>query len=678
MPRYMRGLTCCGIKVLAVLGRHRLVHALLCLYVTKYMKTIWLKSDKSSLIMVKRIEKKKSLLRSVVINVSTGTIVIAIILSSIFLYYLYNGSIDYSSKYSESIMADKAGEVENWFALHYNSGLQVTNAVENMAQQNNITREHVVTYLQEVFETNADLFGVYVAFEPNAFDNKDQEYVNTEYHDSSGRFLPYINKKTVEVLHDFERLDYYQKPKTTGKPFATTPYKYEVDGEEIEMISITLPIFSSEGSFIGIFGADITTGTIHKYLQGMKLYDGEAIMAIVDHTGRYVSHQNHILVNDSINTNCDNYATRAAKLSTGVIDKWTQKDEGNKVDCMHYPITVIEGQEKWALQGMILQSVKFKYLNRALLITVICAVVGLVIFIFIIRKYLINMIKPITILNNMAQTISEGDLRNDIDIKSDNEIGELAGSFNQMVIGLKSFISNVQNGAANVTVASSQVNSSAQELNQQTNEQASIGEEISSNMEEMASSVQQNAEKSANISTASKTILEVMEEIGEQSRKVNELQDKVQNDVATIEELAQQTKILSLNAAVEAARAGEHGRGFAVVAREVQKLSENTTNLSRAINDATGLSTNEALESYNNFKKAMPLLKSLNSDIETISIASQEQAANVEQVNNAVQLFNSATQSNASSAEELASTGEELNQQSETLQELTTQYIVND
>ena len=628
--------------------------------------------------MSERVQKKKSLLRSIVINVSTGTIIIAIVLSSIFLYHLYHGSKDYSTKYSESIMADKAGKVESWFALHYYSGLQVTNAVENMVQQNNITREHVVNYLQEVFKTNADLFGVYVAFEPNAFDNNDKGYVNAAYHDSSGRFLPYINKKTVEVLRDFEKLDYYQKPKNTGKPFATTPYTYEVDGEEIEMISITQPIFNKEGVFIGIFGADITTGIIHKYLQGMKLYDGEAIMSIVDHSGHYVSHQNSNLINDSISTNCDDYMIRLANLGAGEIDIWTQKDEGDKVDFMHYPITVIEGQKKWALQGMIRQSVKFKYLNRALFITVICTIVGLMIFIFIIRKYLINMIKPIMVLNDMAQTISEGDLRNDIDIKSDNEIGELAGSFNQMIIGLKSFISNVQNGAGNVTVASSQVNSSAQELNQQTNEQASIGEEISSNMEEMASSVQQNAEKSANISTASKTILEVMEEIGEQSRKVNEFQDKVQNDVATIEDIAQQTKILSLNAAVEAARAGEHGRGFAVVAREVQKLSENTTNLSRAINDATGLSTNEALESYNNFKKAMPLLKSLNSDIETISIASQEQAANVEQVNNAIQQFNSATQSNASSAEELASTGEELNQQSEALQELTTQYIVND
>ena len=628
--------------------------------------------------MTEKVRKRKSLLRSILINVSIGTVIIAFIISSIFMYYLYNGSKDYSNKYSESMMAGKAGELEKWFALHYFSGLQVKTTVENMVNEGNVSRDYVVHYLKTVFKTNPDLFAIYVVFEPNAFDGKDEDYINADYHDSTGRFLPYVNKINVESITGYETMEYYQMPKNTGKPFATTPYSYEVDGKDIEMISISQPLFDNDGNFIGVFGADIRTITIHDVLSKMELYDGNATMAIIDHTGRYVSHQTNELINDSIVTNCVDSDIRINNIHSGKIDEWIQDFDGDEVDCMHYPITIIDGQKQWSLQEMVPIKVKLKYLYKAIIISIISSLLSLALFIFAISRYLRVTMKPIIILNQAADTISEGDLRNDIDIKLDNEIGQLANSFNKMIQGLKSFISNVQNGAVNVTVASSQVNSSAQELNQQTNEQASIGEEISSNMEEMAGSVQQNAEKSINISTASKTVLEVMEEIGEQSRKVNEFQQKVQQDVATIEEIAQQTKILSLNAAVEAARAGEHGRGFAVVAREVQKLSENTTNLSKEINEATKLSTNEAIDAYANFQKTMPLLVSLNNDIETITTASQEQAANVEQVNNAVQQFNSATQSNASSAEELASTGEELNQQSETLQELTTQYIVND
>jgi methyl-accepting chemotaxis protein len=198
-------------------------------------------------------------------------------------------------------------------------------------------------------------------------------------------------------------------------------------------------------------------------------------------------------------------------------------------------------------------------------------------FIFRMKYFIGKRIKPLIRLDKISAKIAEGDLTHDIDIKSDNEIGNLANSFSKMVEKLQFFVSEIQQGSSNITSASQQLGSSSQVLSSSTNEQSSTGEEIRSNMEEMSASVQQNADKSFQIKSSSQTMLGKFKVLNEDAQKSAAMQNEIVELSGVINDIAQNIKILSLNAAVEAARAGEHGKGFAVVAREVQKLSENTT-----------------------------------------------------------------------------------------------------
>ncbi len=195
---------------------------------------------------------------------------------------------------------------------------------------------------------------------------------------------------------------------------------------------------------------------------------------------------------------------------------------------------------------------------------------------------------PISQLLENVQQVAQGDLTRDVDVHSRDEIGELAGAFNQMTAGLRNIIDKVKEICEKVTSHSQELAASGQEVN------ATV-EEIASTSNEVAATSEQSAENARSAEADSKEMREVAEEggravqqalekinsiadnTGAMSQTVNQLghhSERIGRIINTITDIADQTNLLALNAAIEAARAGEHGRGFAVVAEEVRKLAE--------------------------------------------------------------------------------------------------------
>jgi len=242
-------------------------------------------------------------------------------------------------------------------------------------------------------------------------------------------------------------------------------------------------------------------------------------------------------------------------------------------------------------------------------------------------------------------------------------------------------VSELSEGAEQVSSASGQVSATSQSLAQGASEQAASLQETSASSEEMAAMTRKNAENSQHaaefmnamslrVAEANRTLAEMMtsmREIGASSGKISKI-------IKVIDEIAFQTNILALNAAVEAARAGEAGMGFAVVADEVRNLAQRSA---QAAKDTASLIEESILRSGEGSKKLGEVAGSIQAItdgagkvktlVDEVDASSTEQAQGIEQISKTVAEMDQVTQKTAANAEQGAAASEQLNAQSKSL-----------
>ena len=290
----------------------------------------------------------------------------------------------------------------------------------------------------------------------------------------------------------------------------------------------------------------------------------------------------------------------------------------------------------------------------------------------------------------VCKEVAEGNLGQDIKLKTDDEIGELLSSLKHMDANLVRVVNEVQESVVSIGSASGQIAQGNLSLSQRTEEQASSLEETASSMEEMTSTVKQNADSAshakqladenseraiASASVVSRTV-SAMGDIDESSNKIADI-------IGTIDGIAFQTNLLALNAAVEAARAGEQGRGFAVVASEVRSLAQRSADAAKEIKgliqdsvSKVKIGTELVAESGRTLENIIENTKKVADIIDGIAMASNEQATGIGQVNDAVTQMDSMTQENASLVEEAAAASKAMQDQAHKLDELITFFSI--
>lgn len=280
-----------------------------------------------------------------------------------------------------------------------------------------------------------------------------------------------------------------------------------------------------------------------------------------------------------------------------------------------------------------------------------------------------GIVAPLLHLVQIARHIAAGNIHLHLpEIESRNEIGQLLGAMTAMVDKLKEVIREVTSASEHVASGSEAMKTLAVRMAQGVNAQAVAAEETSSSMEQMASNIRQNTDNAIETEKSAVQVAQDAKMSGSAVEEVVAAIIEIANKIGIIEDITNQTRMLSLNATIEAARAQDHGRGFAVVASEVRTLAERSQQAATDINQLASSSVSVAEHAGHMLRKLVPEIQKTTELVQEISAASKEQNAGSEQINQAIQQLDQITQQNSVTSEELSRTAAELADQAEKLQ----------
>jgi methyl-accepting chemotaxis protein len=348
---------------------------------------------------------------------------------------------------------------------------------------------------------------------------------------------------------------------------------------------------------------------------------------------------------------------------------------------------------------------------------VFCTIFNIIVFstFFALNRNITGQLHKVILI---AKQIAEGDLSAEVQVTSKDETGQLMAAMKSMTQNLRNVINQISISSSQVAAAANQLQSSAEhiatgaeEVATQSATVATAGEEISVTSGSIAQNCQMAAEgakhasqsacNGADVVERTVTVMgQIAEKVQESAKTVESLgarSDQIGAIIGTIEDIADQTNLLALNAAIEAARAGEQGRGFAVVADEVRALAERTTRATKEIGEMIlaiqketkgaviameqGVQqvengTVEATKSGEALRDIIAQVNAVAMQVNQIATAAEEQTATTSEISSNMMRTSEVVQQTLQSAHESATAAAQLNGNAEELQRLVRQFKV--
>ncbi|CAK2407825.1 methyl-accepting chemotaxis protein [Vibrio crassostreae] len=618
--------------------------------------------------------------------------------------------------------------------------------LKNNADENFTPSEELRTALDEMVRRSVLNFdsiqGAYLVFKPDLLDSEDANYVDADYVGSNekGRFAPYwkvadngenvlANVLSESILNDDSNSERFYCPLSTGQTCISTPRVVNSGGVALLTSSISVPILVDDVA-IGFLGIDLRLDGLTSVItqSDQSLFNGAGKAYVVSLDGSVIaSDDSSIAVGSTFqsgNTNSD--------LMTDFIfggEVTTQWSENGEWLLAFAP--VVAANQTWGVLFEIpresvvadankLDSIISTKLSEGIKTEVIAGTIFILFGLAIIAFASLSIVKPIRQvverLNDIAS--GEGDLTQRLEVKSQDEIGQLSKGFNLFLDKLQHTIKEVIHTTEQVASTTSQAKASASSTRESSESQFKEVDLVATAAEEMtqtAGLVVQNAEVAVDAACEANRSAQQGQQVIELSAgEMRKLVERMSSAVPIVEELAknngniteilsviegisEQTNLLALNAAIEAARAGEQGRGFAVVADEVRNLASRTQSSVgeiRAVIDKVHAGTQDVVEAIQegnilandtalHVQKAVEDLGSIFTSIEAISDmnsqivrAAEEQQSVSGEVNQSVVNIRDLSAKILEQAAASEQVGNEIDQLSQQQQKLVNQFKV--
>ena len=575
---------------------------------------------------------------------------------------------------------------------------------------------------------NESYVGIGVFLEPNAF------YQGIE------NYAPYMSRTDAEKrklmvypYSMYSQKDYYLKAKENKGLNLTNAYEDEsADGGWV--VSVIEPIiYKDEFKGIVIVDMDMSSFEIieQKDERFQSLYSN-----VFDTNGHIMFSMNEeakgkqlsdILPADSMEK-LQSYLDQGEPFNTHI-----QNENGDLVQFNARPLK-IEGVTWWVAIE-VSEKEYTKAISNMIMLAIPLSVLGIALLVGFSYFFIKKSLNPLKKIADVGESVAEGDFSKEINYPYQDEIGQIAKSMEKVVERIRSIIQDlagkleqiakgnfsfefwntqlyngeyeplltslydilddlnvtmgeIQNSSHMVNSSAMQVSGSAQTLSQGATEQASSIEELSATMNDISVKIKETAEMSQHASGLSKetgsavgTSNQKMNEMSRAMQDITEKSQEISKIIKTIDDIAFQTNILSLNAAIEAARAGAAGKGFAVVADEVgnlaqksAKAAQNTSSLIEETIEAVNKGARITEETAESLSVVSQKTEKINGIITSISSASEEEAEGIKQLTTGLDQISSVVQSNTATAEESAAASQELSGQADRLNELLEKF----
>ncbi|HGM4825037.1 TPA: methyl-accepting chemotaxis protein [Pseudomonas aeruginosa] len=577
-------------------------------------------------------------------------------------------------------------------------------------------REDLTRQVRTALAANPEVLGLYVVFEPNALDGKDELFVDQPALGSNdkGRFSLYWAQATPGQLESESMIEseladtssgpsgaaynaWYTCPKESGQPCVLDPYFDKVGERQVLMTSIAFPL-ELDGKVIGVMGLDINLSNLQALSEqgNRELYDGVGQVGILSPAGLFAGNSRDAgLLGKNLAKADPQHAGELLQLLAAGKSRLFNENDDLKV---LQPLQPIPGAKPW---GVLLEVPKSALLGPALALErqlddmrregtwvelglgLGAAVLGLLVLWLSAR----GVTRPILGVAHMLRDIAsgEGDLTQRLPHTGRDELGELAGWFNRFLDKLQPIIRDVKvsvrdarSTADQSAAISSQTSAGMQQQFREIDQVATASHEMTATAQDVARSAAQAADAARGADQATRDGLALIDRTTQsidslaanltsamgQVEQLASSSEEIGSVLEVIRAIAEQTNLLALNAAIEAARAGDAGRGFAVVADEVRNLARRTQDSVeqiRGVIEGLQQGTRDVVDAmHGSHRQAQGSVEQVD-----------EAVAALQRIGEAVTVINDMNLQIASAAEEQSSVAEEINRNVAAIRDVT-------